>query len=509
MKKLNFCQYCDHLISQVEFIMDDCRQENSNEEEFKLKLNVMKVYYWIIIEFIKHSPVKECYFCRLNHLNSLYTLREHFLKFLSDNGQEPDTNTMACDVCRYLPNITFLLMDDACKLEKKQDIMEMQNELQYYCFLLIVCEDMISACPKCENYNVYSSVLSKLSQYLASADLRRLDEFVRYWKSITNYSNILDCNNRLNNLKRPKFTYVDLTRYTTFYFDFNVYDKYEKDQKIAQTLDRLSGRDNVKVIYSLSHLEEVSRMNNEKYENIRLNSLKTMTNGYTIFGNNSNNIAFCTCDFDSFYNYAKHYREMNNYAEVEECNYSSLQNSLVLKKYIGKYNPDMGNHTLSEIVSNAKAASSGSGKYIPGFPSIEDMNAILKVVGVERKTIGEYDNLFSKKDLSLHDIRISILSLSRLMFIIGLHNDKITKKDDLEAGYPIYGKSSYRTIRSGYYDIDHLMYASKCTYFVTNDCKLSKRANDIYGFLGIKTKPISLSELSALSSNNDLSHSQF
>lgn len=102
--------------------------------------------------------------------------------------------------------------------------------------------------------------------------------------------------------------------------------------------------------------------------------------------------------------------------------------------------------------------------------------------------------IFSPKKLTLHEIRISILSLARLMNTIGLHGDKIPQKDDENARYPIFGKTSFRTIKSGYYDVDHMTLASKCTYFVTLDERLCKKAKEIYSFLGIKTTPVLLKD---------------
>ena len=53
--------------------------------------------------------------------------------------------------------------------------------------------------------------------------------------------------------------------------------------------------------------------------------------------------------------------------------------------------------------------------------------------------------------------------------IIGLHSDKVEDKNNLESVYPIYHKDSFRKIKSGYYDNDHLSFAVNCDYFVTKD----------------------------------------
>lgn len=69
---------------------------------------------------------------------------------------------------------------------------------------------------------------------------------------------------------------------------------------------------------------------------------------------------------------------------------------------------------------------------------------------------------------------------------------KIEKRTKLthRAFYPTYGHEFYRTIRSGFYDVDHLSYASKCDYFVTCDRTLSLQATEIYRYLGYETRVI-------------------
>ena len=56
--------------------------------------------------------------------------------------------------------------------------------------------------------------------------------------------------------------------------------------------------------------------------------------------------------------------------------------------------------------------------------------------------------------------------------------------------YPSYDRKFYRTIRSGFYDVEHLSYASIIYYFITYDNNLSYQANEIYTYLGAKTKVI-------------------
>lgn len=235
-------------------------------------------------------------------------------------------------------------------------------------------------------------------------------------------------------------------------------------------------------------------MENEEYKNKRIESIKRLTKGFAEFGDDKEMISFCRCDVDAFYDYAKQYVKMNDNAEKEECFYAELRTQELLRRYQNKFCSNLGNFSLREILNNARKIKAGNKKYEPGLPTIDDMNSILCKVGVDGRKIEQYEDLFIKKELTLHELRIAVLSLSRLMYVMGLHSDKIRNKGDKDAAYPIYGNKSYRTIRSSYYDIDHLMLASKCDYFVTRDYKLYKKAENIYGLLGVKTKPLHLTE---------------
>ena len=103
-------------------------------------------------------------------------------------------------------------------------------------------------------------------------------------------------------------------------------------------------------------------------------------------------------------------------------------------------------------------------------------------------------DMFKEGDNNFQRLRAAIVSMAGLLNVLGLHGDKIAKKNDASATYPIYHRKSFRTIRSGYYDNDHLSFASKCTYFVTTDTLLYEKAKEIYGFLGISTIPVLLDE---------------
>jgi hypothetical protein len=99
---------------------------------------------------------------------------------------------------------------------------------------------------------------------------------------------------------------------------------------------------------------------------------------------------------------------------------------------------------------------------------------------------------YSKKERTFPEIREAVRFLYMLMNALGYHRDKIKKRTKFtpKAFYLTYDREFYRTIRSGYYDVDHFCYASKCDYFVTCDRALSLQAREIYRYPGCETHVI-------------------
>ena len=99
---------------------------------------------------------------------------------------------------------------------------------------------------------------------------------------------------------------------------------------------------------------------------------------------------------------------------------------------------------------------------------------------------------YLKNEKTFQEIREAVRFIYMLMNALGYHRNKIAKcgKWTHEALYPEYTRDFYRNIRSGFYDVDHICYASKCDYFVTCDYTLSFQAKEIYSYLGCKTQVI-------------------
>lgn len=285
---------------------------------------------------------------------------------------------------------------------------------------------------------------------------------------------------------------VNIDGHITVYLDFNVYGRYEKEPKIEEFLNRLSQQKEIDLIYSGTHLEEVLRMNNEECELKRIQSIQSLTHGKIAVLDENKKIVICIEDIDARLRQTKRYQKMNQFAEERECIVAEAREHLSLHIYDEQRDKAIGASSIQEIIENVK---DDTGKKLnPNLPDEDDLNMILMYIGIEKQSIKEYKNLFKDDDKNFNRLRAAIVSMSGLLNVLGLHGDKITNKNNSAAVYPIYDKKSFRTIRSGYYDNDHLSFATKCTYFVTTDTTLCEKAKEIYEFLGISTTPILLDE---------------
>lgn len=90
-------------------------------------------------------------------------------------------------------------------------------------------------------------------------------------------------------------------------------------------------------------------------------------------------------------------------------------------------------------------------------------------------------NCFSIDVPPFHLLEMVIEYLNHCLCECGYKKDKDTKK-----------------VQSSIHDVSHMIYATYCNYFVTNDVRLAMRANAIYYYLGISTKAIGISDANIL-----------
>ena len=121
----------------------------------------------------------------------------------------------------------------------------------------------------------------------------------------------------------------------------------------------------------------------------------------------------------------------------------------------------------------------------------KDIETIFHIICLSEASIESFND-YCKQKRTFHETRLAIRQLYLLMNALGIHRNKIegTTKFNYKALYPSYDRKFYRTIRSGFYDVEHLSYASISDYFITCDRNLSYQAKEIYKYLGLGTKVI-------------------
>lgn len=474
------CDYCVKLIQHMNYLLEELKKYGGETTLLELRC-----YYWLASVY--QNIINECMCQGKVSLENLIYL---FKKTLDNSHIKLNEESRKCDICKILPCEIFSLLDLACRMDK-ESLNTMYEELQYHVFLAFLYDEKIGRCTECDCAVEYIFNLEKTCDFLFYKDLKRLQKYVYGWKIATNTDEILSQTVKLR-IDTPFLSKeITVNNRTTIYLDFNVYGKYENDSKVKSFLEQIVKSDDEIIFCSPVHLEELIRMNNSIYESQRLDSLEKLTKGKSIVVNNEE-LVFCTEDLGGRLKQVRKYSELNNFAEERNCIQSESREQLFdmfRNEASSKY---IGTSTLIDMVNNID---SETGKQInANLPNELDINDILRYVGSNNYSIREYHDLLKSGDLTYYIIRTAIASISAVFNVLGFHADKIMRKNDSSAKYPIYHKDNYRTIRSGYYDNDHLTFATKCTYFVTTDEKLCARARELYCYMGCDTRPILLKD---------------
>lgn len=487
-EKLRNCYYCKQILVHIGILKNEYGESEAGSDNRHAILLNLQCYYWLMKVYYDEI-LCECE-CKNKYIfgNTLTNI----LNLLQINKIKLETNKMRCDICHILPHALFSLLDRACKLSNPQELEIMFMELWYHVFLSWIYDELGEQCTDCDAWVEYSACLENTCKYLDSKDQHQLQEFVYFWKKARNTDEILSCADALRMSEQIESSDVNIDGHITVYLDFNVYGRYEDDPKIEEFLNCLSQQKEIDLIYSGTHLEEVLRMNNEEYKLKRIQSIQSLTHGKIAVLDENKRIVICIEDINARLRQTKRYQKMNQFAEERECIVAEAREHLSLHIQDERRDKAIGASSIQEMIENVK---DDTGKKInPNLPDEDDLNMLLMYVGIEKQSIKDYKNMFKDDDKNFNRLRAAIVSMAGLLNVLGLHRDKIKNKNNPAAVYPIYDKKSFRTIRSGYYDNDHLSFASKCTYFVTADNTLCKKAKEIYEFLGISTTPILLDE---------------
>ena len=191
--------------------------------------------------------------------------------------------------------------------------------MEYHVVLAFLYDELIGKCMKCSEYVEYISCLQFLCDFIESRNQQKLQNDVFFWKMARNNDEIWNCSEALNMDQNIECTEVDLENHITVYLDFNVYQRYESDDKVKEFFKTLIQQDNIDIIYSGTHLEEVLRMGRKECETRRINSIQELTGGKIAVVGKDKKTTICIQDINQRLNQVMKYLEMNIAAEEREC----------------------------------------------------------------------------------------------------------------------------------------------------------------------------------------------
>ena len=291
-------------------------------------------------------------------------------------------------------------------------------------------------CAGCHDFRFYGECLLKTVNEHRDKELIKQDLYA--------YENAIVTDDMLDNLgtapSAKDFNYSSYnSAFPKFYLDFNVIDDIEKEFPNGKFYVK-KGYD---IFYSPIHLEEVYRMNDDECRGIRTATIRKLTSNHVIL-NIDDKLTFLT--EDPKYSYRRVLRNIGLSKAVEKARTVEIKKRDIFYK---------------ENIDLAK--------------TINNCSDVFSVIPKEEIDF-EVENLTSEKD-----IRNAIFNLFRIL-----------------DAYSYYRDDKERTVKSSIYDIEHLIYASCCDYFVTQDKKLRKRAEQIYKKMKLNVKVIDYNEFSKM-----------
>lgn len=485
--EMDLCDFCKLFIQHINILL----YENS-KDSCESNLSELKNYYRLSNIFdVLHE---DCNICRVCFVKGEYSMVVESLKaVLLKNRVELNNENMKCDICKVLHAEIFVLLDMMCNIDSSlESVSSLYDELQYQGFLADITETVFGKCYNCGRNIDYYHTRNILSRFLENRNVESLKQEVHAWKVISTNDDIINAANKVarNSFKTvQKIGYIDKS---TIYLDFNIFDVYEKNDDFKQLLNSTKAKGVYQFVYSPIHMEEICRMDNNEFEAKRFESIHKLTDKVEVLQYDGV-LTFCTEDLNDCFDRAKRCSEINSQAEVKNCIHNE-ERSLFFDKYTGElYSKMINESSLLEMINNISKSDAGK-KIKEELPNEVELNEILRGVCFLSCEIKDFKNLYSE-NITYSELRTAINSISHIFNVLGYNSDKVSKKNEELSAYPVYRKDKYRTVRSNTYDVNHLCYATRCSYFVTNDKKLLKRAKEIYNYIGCKTKVISYDEM--------------
>lgn len=248
------------------------------------------------------------------------------------------------------------------------------------------------------------------------------------------------------------------------YIDQNILTQAVNDSNFYSLLLELRNKRGIKISCSVSHHEEIYKIINPEERQKFIDTIKSLTDEINLQPNSANdqidlffeNTSTTLSRIEMTANSSEAVEMLKNLKNEDRRLYFEKYNDLNIRKKLGQ-------------ASNI-------------FDSLPD-NEFSQLIAM---SCPPGNNKSDFKGLESHsDIRNAIYSLHNAMDLMSFKQDK-----------------SERTQRSSAHDIEHLIYGSRCNYFITNDANLRSRAFEIYSFLEFSVQVLPSSDIKFIHSHN-------
>ncbi|MBN3762025.1 hypothetical protein [Burkholderia sp. Ac-20365] len=239
------------------------------------------------------------------------------------------------------------------------------------------------------------------------------------------------------------------------YLDQNVFSVFTKDDEVKKTLRRLKSGGILQFVYSPSHLEEINKILEESYRQAFIEAISELTDDKCLQPSSNDQIDL----------FIENPADVLARAAVSPEATDAVERIKTLKEesrelHFPEYNDESHRIALGQRTDVFDALTD------------EKFSHLMSHSASSRFQKDQFKNL-----LSHSDIRNAIYALHNGLDLLSFKRE-----------------TSERTRRSSVHDIEHLIYGSQSQVFVSNDAKLVARARQIYPFLGIGVKVLSLDQ---------------
>lgn len=465
----------------------------------------MKYYYalLLLLDEIHNNPecpntkqpghqFKDCE-CHTPECSDYYQKMLNTYRAILTSENKFERINIKCDICSVLPYAIFGDLDMVAKNIHSDD-MEKTQKLELDAIVADLYLDIVGSCENwgsCPNGTDWLELMNSvwtLNKYLETGDHRALQISLNEWNRMRAIDNLLDIGLKPAHqiFRTQNIPSRMLEEKTLVYLDFGVYQIYESNNIFRTQLDSYTRMDGLLFVYSPAHMEEVCRMGDSKLESKRRETIAKICAKHEVIPVQEGCLKILEESVNDCFARANNLQYLNRCAEVNECAiFEALEERTCRLLGWDEKKMDKCRQAISNLESTQL--------FDPQNKEIDNkiLNQVFYEICGARIPLEEFKD-YLKNEKTFQEIREAVRLIYMLMNALGYHRNKVAKRSKLtqEALYPEYTRDFYRNIRSGFYDVDHICYASKCDYFVTCDNTLSFQAEAIYSYLGCKTQVI-------------------